>query len=228
MNNGNKLLVLLPTLNEECTIRQTIEDVREFAPRNSIIVVVDSSTDKTAKIANEAQAMVIGVPKLGKGRTLRDALLVLPTLYPDTTHYIMLDGDFTYPARYIPKMLDMLEQGADTVMGYRKKREAGAMTRTNLFGNVMLSLIAQVLYGYGVKDICTGMWGFRREAIDRFKLTSNGFTLEADLFQCAVKTGCKVTQFPIRYRARPDGSTAKLAVFDGVKIGWFLLSKRFQ
>jgi len=223
----NELLVLLPTLNEESTIRQTIDDVREFSPVCSVIVVVDSSTDETADIARRSGAITFTVPKRGKGRAIRDIIPVLPDSVGPVPYYIMMDGDFTYPAMYIPQMLGMLEQKADVVMGYRKNRSTGSMTKTNLFGNTVLSLLARVLYSFDVKDICTGMWGFRREALEKFKLTSDGFTLEADLFGSAMKTKCRVLQFPISYRARPDGSKAKLSVRDGFKIGWFLLSRRF-
>jgi len=71
------------------------------------------------------------------------------------------------------------------------------------------------------------MWGFRRDALKKFKLTSPKFTLEADFFVNAVKTKCNITQIPISYRARVDGSLPKLKVSDGFDIGWFLIKKRF-
>ncbi len=64
--------------------------------------------------------------------------------------------------------------------------------------------------------------------LSRYKLSSNGFTLEADLFINTVKGKYRLAQIPIEYRARLDGSVAKLSVKDGFKIGWFLIRGRFQ
>jgi dolichol-phosphate mannosyltransferase len=216
--------VLLPTLNEEATIGQTIDDVRRYAPDSEILVIDSCSGDRTVDVAINMGATVISVDLRGKGRAVREALGKLAT---KSDYYIMMDSDYTYPARHIPQIIEELSNGVDVVMGYRKKRDRGAMTAVNTFGNKALSFLASVLYNYWVRDVCTGMWGFRKEALEDFNLTSNGFTLEADLFTNAVKVGCEIRQIPIGYRARPDGSVAKLKVSDGFKIGWFLIKRRF-
>ena len=122
----------------------------------------------------------------------------------------------------------MLKKNADVVMGYRRCKQTGSMTFINSIGNHVLSFLAGVLYDYWVKDVCTGMWGFRREVLEKYNLTSNGFTLEADLFVNAMKNKNAVRQLPISYRARPDGSHAKLKVRDGFAIGWFLIKSKFK
>ena len=138
---------------------------------------------------------------------------------------MMMDADYTYPAKHI---LDLLANLEDVSMGYRHKREAGAMTRMNAFGNRMLSLLASVLYRRKVHDVCTGMWAFRGDVLNKFTLTSTGFTLEADLFVNAVRSGCRISEVPIEYRRRLDGCKPKLRVLDGFKIGLFLLKKRLR
>lgn len=166
-------------------------------------------------------------PRGGKGVAVRHAIRKLHKSI-DYKYLIMIDGDYTYPAFYIPYIVRCLHGGNDVVMGYRKDIEDGAMSPVNRSGNKMLSLLASILYGKRVYDVCTGMWGFRKEVIDKFKLTSKGFTFEADLFTNAVANKCRIKQIPINYRARPSGSTAKLKVSDGFKIGWFLLKKRLD
>ncbi len=135
----------------------------------------------------------------------------------------MMDADFTYPAKHIKDLLANLE---DVAMGYRDKRENGAMTKTNVFGNKMLSLIASVLYGRRVRDICTGMWAFDGGVLDGFHLTSERFTLEADFFVNAIRNKCIISQVPIEYRSRLDVSKPKLRILDGFKIGLFLIKSR--
>ena len=160
----------------------------------------------------------------GKGNVIKELLKEV-----DTPYVIMVNSDFTYPVSYIAAIYQLLSLSrADIVIGFRNIKEKDSMTLTNSLGNWCLSLLASVLYGKRVYDVCTGMWGFRTERLKRFNLTSKGFTLEADLFINTMRGGCKIEQIPIAYRKRLDGSKAKLKILDGFKIGWFLIRRRFR
>lgn len=217
--------VLLPAYNEEAIIAQTINDVRRYGDGCDILVIDSYSRDRTADVAVNMGTTVISIVGRGKARAVRGALERL--LLDGTPYYIMMDSDYTYPGKYIPRIINELDKGADVVMAYRNRRAPKSMSLVNLVGNKALSLLASMLYGFNVKDVCTGMWGFRIDALRKFALTSIGFTLEADLFANSMLNGCCVTQIPISYRARADGSLSKLKVSDGFKIGWFLIKKRF-
>ncbi len=215
--------VLLPAYNEAEAIRPTIDDIRDHASRAKIIVIDNNSSDDTANIARDTGVTVLEVKQQGKGNAIRAALKTL-----DTKYCIMMDSDYTYPAKHLPEIENKLIEKADIVLGYRSTREQGAMTATNRLGNVALSTLASILYGYRIKDVCTGLWGFRKEALEKFTLTSTRFTLEADLFINAVRSKCRIEQIPIEYRARLSGSKAKLKVWDGFGIAWFLLKGRLH
>ena len=211
-----KLTVIVPSLNEARSIGLTIMEVKQVVPDASVIVIDSHSTDGTPRIAIDNGANVMDVPKMGKGRAVRDAI---PYLNGD--YVVMMDADYTYPAIHIKDVVKSLESGADVVLGYRKDKADGSMTFTNKFGNLALSMLASILYGVYVRDVCTGLWGFRTEALKRLNLTSDRFTLEADLYISAVKCHCKIGQVPIYYRARMD--KPKLKVRDGFDIGAFLI-----
>jgi len=221
------IVVLIPTLNEEKAITQTLDDVLEYAPKCRIAVLDSYSINGTADIARSKGATVVNAPKGGKGIAVRS---VLPRVFAAFTGkcYVMIDGDYTYPAKHIPEVVEQIENGVDVVIGYRNKRAKGSMTVMNIIGNWGLSMLASVLYGVRVRDVCSGMWGFRRNVLSRYKLSSNGFTLEADLFVNTIKGKYKLAQIPIEYRARLDDSIAKLSIKDGFKIGWFLIKGRLR
>ena len=223
MSNRNRTLVILPALNEALTIAKTIDDVRLHGGDCDIVVVNGPSTDRTEEIARSCGAVVLPAPK-GKGKAIRVAFRDL-SVEDNHDFWVMMDSDFTYPGGAIPDVVRELVSGKDAVIGYRYWVQPGAMTPVNKAGNWCLSWLARTLYGYGIKDVCTGMWGFTRDAVDRMRLTSDGFTLEADLFSNVVRAGCRIGQVPIHYRARPDGSKTKLKVRDGAKIAWMLASK---
>lgn len=220
------IVVLIPTLNESKAIGQTIDDVFKYVPRCRIAVLDSYSFNDTVGIAKSKGAVVIKAPKGGKGIAVRS---VLPQIITSCRgdYYVMVDGDFTYPAKHLPEIIKNLDNGVDVVIGYRHKRAKGSMSRINTIGNCGLSILASILYGVHVKDVCSGMWGFRRNVLSRYNITSDGFTLEADLFVNTIRNRCKLTQIPIEYRARLDGSVAKLGIKDGFKIAWFLIRGRF-
>ena len=61
---GRTVTVLIPAYNEESTIKQTIESVKDQTREaDRILVVDDSSTDNTAEVARESGAEVITTPE---------------------------------------------------------------------------------------------------------------------------------------------------------------------
>lgn len=221
--------IIFPALNEEETIGKIIdevpiEDMEGRGYRAEIIVVDNGSTDKTREIAEAKGARVITEPSRGKGRAMRTAFEAVSGDF-----VFMIDADFTYPATYVPGMLELLEGGYDVVLGSRLKgqREEGAMSRLNMVGNHLLALLANVLYGTGVSDPCTGYWGFRGEVPKSLKLDAVGFELEANMLAEIARQGYRIAELPIIYRRRPN--QAKLgSLKDGFKIGRTLIRKRFR
>lgn len=232
-----KVTVVLPARNEATAILGVLAEVklaRALLPDTielESLVVDNDSSDGTAEMARRLGAKVISCKQKGKGNAFRASLSHLDS----TQIVIMSDADSTYPLivniSTIVRMLTTEDYigGYDIVIGYRKYRLPGSMTRFNLFGNQLLSAITTMLYGFCIRDVCSGLWGFRKETLDKFNLTSEGFTLEADLFTNAIYSGCKISQFPIKYRARLGKSSAKFKpVIDWMKILKFLIVRRVK
>src|SRR5919108_3700424 len=69
--------IVVPCLNEELCIGEFVEWCREGlkkAGRQGQILIIDSSTDRSAEIAGEHGAEVLRTPKRGLGRAYIDAL----------------------------------------------------------------------------------------------------------------------------------------------------------
>ena len=223
------LTVIIPTRNSPL-VGDVIREIQEaeqhpnarnvFRPK--ILVVGYNSPEKTREVTEKLGGKFINVVAKGKTAALQEAVVNV-----DTPYCVMLDADTTYPAKHLREALRALQMGADVVIGHRKWREVGSMTRLNTAGNWGLSMLASVLYRCYVKDICTGLWGFRTDVLRKFVFSSNGFQLEADLFINAVRSGCRIVQIPIEYRKRPEYKKG-IGVGVGLKIGWFLVKSRFR
>jgi glycosyltransferase involved in cell wall biosynthesis len=223
-----KICILLPALNEEATIGRVIDalPVMELARAGyevRVLVADGNSTDGTRQIAAQKGADVVVEPRPGKGIAVITALGKV-----EADFIFMLDADATYPPDRIPDMLNLLETH-DAVTGsrLRGRREPRAMSGLNLVGNRLLSLLATVLYGRRVSDVCTGLWGFRAGVVKSLRLTATAFELEVDLFSQLVRRGYSIAEIPIDYRRRADRPKLR-SLRDGTRIGWALIARRFR
>ena len=72
-----EVTILVPALNEEITIGRFVEWCRQGIAASGArveILIVDSSTDRTAEIAQAGGARVLKVPRRGLGRAYIDAI----------------------------------------------------------------------------------------------------------------------------------------------------------
>jgi glycosyltransferase involved in cell wall biosynthesis len=223
-----QIAIILPAFNEEGTIGKVIDEIPQQALEESgysvyVLVVDNNSTDRTGQFARHKGANVIVEPRKGKTKAVMTGL---KSVRADII--FMLDTDFTYPATYIPKMLNLLTNH-DAVIGSRLKgtRENGSMSRLNVIGNYLLSLIATVLYQRRISDVCTGYWGFKGKIVENLNFKCTGFEFEAELFSHLARKGYSIAELPIYYRRRASPPKLK-SLKDGIRIGWTLLTRRFQ
>ncbi len=220
----DKVTLIIPTLNEADGITEVLKSVPETALEEmgyevEILVVDGGSVDGTRKIAAEAGAKVI-LEEGGKAAAVRRGLRESSGEYVFT-----IDGDGTYPPERIVDLLEELNNGVSMVLGSRLSGDIypGAMSSMNRFGNRLLTGLANGLYGVKVSDLCTGMRGFRRTALNGREPAGKGFEIEASLHGLLIDKG--VAEVPIEYRARKGES--KLRTKDGFFIAVRLLKSRF-
>ena len=220
--------VILPALNEEETIGKVIEEIprgvlEEKGYRVNVLIVDGNSTDLTREVALDTGAEVIIEPRPGKGRAMKTAFQRVQADF-----VVMMDADYTYPATYIPDLLNMLQQGYDVVIGSRLmgRRDYGSISRLNIVGNRLLTMMASILYLTRISDLCTGYWGFKGEVISKLHLSAEGFNLEADLFAQVAKNGHSLGQVPIYYRRRSTPSKLG-SIKAGLNIAKTLIRERF-
>jgi len=223
------VVIMLPTLDEA----KGLEVVAKNIPRQKIkqmgwnyqVWVVDGgSTDETKSISlqNEFHFM----PQQGKGKGAAMRLGFTKFLQSGYDALVMLDSDGTYDAKEIPHFLEKLAKN-DVVVGDRLNGniDPNAMTRLNYFGNHILTWLATGMYGITINDLCSGYWGFTKNAISRMKLNSMKFEIEAEMYTSCVKEGLMIKNIPIRYSARLGH--AKLgSISDGWRIFRKLIVRR--
>jgi len=217
--------VLIPTLNEEIGISHVIDRIPTHALSNdgydtAIYVIDGGSKDRTQQKALEKGAEVLLVTQPGKGAAMQHAFSSIRADF-----FIMIDGDDTYPPERITDFMRLLRT-YDVVIGSRLtgRIEDGAMTRRNLFGNHVLSVLARTLFKKEITDVCSGFWGYRKHVIDRMDLVARGFEIEADMYVECARLGFSIGEIAIDYKKRVDRPKLS-STSDGLKIGFFLLKR---
>lgn len=214
----DKVAVLIPCYNEAKTIKKVVEDYLKIIPQNSTIYVYDNnSTDDTARIAEEAGAIVRKEFQQGKGNVIRRMFREI-----DAECYVMVDGDDTYPAEYAPEMIDkVLSKKVDMVVGDRLSSTYFSENKRPFhnFGNSLVRKSINTLFKSDIKDIMTGYRAFSYQFVKSFPVLSKGFEIETEMSIHAVNTNMLLENVIIDYRDRPEGSESKLNTYsDGLKV----------
>lgn len=213
----DKIAVLIPCYNEEKTVEKVVRDFRAVLPEAVIYVYDNNSSDRTVELAEAAGAVVRHEYSQGKGNVLRRMFREI-----DAECYILVDGDDTYPADSAPEMCRLvLEHQADMVVGDRLSSTYFTENKRPFhnFGNSLVRLSINCLFGAKIQDIMTGYRAFNFEFVKTFPVLSKGFEIETEMSIHAVQRNMQVENVVIEYRDRPEGSVSKLNTYsDGAKV----------
>ncbi len=203
--------VVIATLNEEEGIGPTIEELQKQLDNPYLVIVDGNSVDRTIEIAKNMGADVLLQEGKGKGDAMFQGFQNLSSKVP---YIVFTDADYTYPAEYVPRMVEVLEQNPDVgmVIGNRFKGENNSKSVMNPFylGNKMLAFAQLVLNGVKLDDPLSGLRIVRSELLDGWKPKSKGFDVEAEMNAVVGRSGYRIVEIPIDYRIRLGEKKLKL------------------
>jgi glycosyltransferase involved in cell wall biosynthesis len=217
--------VVIPTKNEARNIGWVL--ARMPSSVDEIVIVDGDSTDGTLAAARSARpdVRVIGQERPGKGAALRAGFTAARGDY-----VVMIDADGSMDPVEIPGFIAALDAGADMVKGSRFMPLGGTSDMTGLrrAGNGWLLGLVNVLYGSRFTDLCYGFCAFRREALARLGLASDGFEIETEIVVRALKERLFIAEIPSFEFPRRTGESKLSAWRDGRRVLRTLLQARFE
>jgi dolichol-phosphate hexosyltransferase len=219
-----KVTILIPCYNEEQGIGKVMDSIPHHALNKHgfearVIVIDNNSSDRTREVAESKGAHVIFEPAKGKGNAMRRAFDCIDI---DTTYVVMLDGDNTYDAGEILRLIEPIASGfCDVVIGSRLggKVTKNAFKTQNRLANWIYTFLVRRFYGANITDVLSGYFAWRREVIlaMRDHLESDGFSIEMEMTSKLVKLNYSIYSVPITYNIR-EGETKIESLKDGLKI----------
>lgn len=198
------MTVIVPAHNEAQAIGRVVRDIFEVLvtpdrPRSSVevLVVDDASTDDTARCAEDAGARVVRHEEnLGYGAALKTGIRA-------ASHEIIIttDGDGTYPAAAMPRLIQELircemavgaRTGADVHIPWERRPAKWLLTK-----------LAVYLAQKPIPDLNSGLRAFRRrDVLPYLRLCPSGFSFSTTITLAFLCNDKRVRYIPIDYHPR--------------------------
>ncbi len=211
-----ELSIVVPALNEEITVGEFVEWCKEGLERAGVVgqvLIIDSSTDDTARIVLKHGGEVLRTPKRGLGRAYIDAIPYIRGKW-----IVMGDADLTYDFRELTPFVEAFRKGAEFVMGsrFRGTIEKGAMPGLHrYFGTPFTTWILNLIYRSNYSDIHCGMRGLTRAALDKIDLKSQSWEYASEMVLKAARLGLATAEVPVKFYKDREGRVSHHR-----RIGW--------
>jgi len=214
-------LVIIPAFNEETGIASVIMAIREQIPDLDILVINDGSSDRTAKAAKEAGAIVLSHNfNMGYGVTIQTGYKF--AYEKEYKFIVQIDGDGQHDPSFINQLLEPVRMGdVDFTLGSRFLWfDSYRPSFSRRLGILFFRKLVTVIIGREITDPTSGYQAFNRDIIKFF--TTDIFPYDypdADMLITLNLAGFRVREIPVRMFANPTGKT----MHTGVKPVYYMI-----
>ncbi len=180
--------ILVAARDEEERIAATVAALRDAFPDAEVIVADDGSRDGTARVAAQAGARVLSLPRRGKGQALACAERAAPP-----GGLLLCDADLSGDLR------PLVGTDADLAVAVFAERQGGGFGVVKRTARELLRLAA----GRDLREPLSGQRALSPRARERCFPTAAGFGCEARMTLDALQDGLEVEEIelPLRHRA---------------------------
>jgi glycosyltransferase involved in cell wall biosynthesis len=229
------LIAIIPAYNEEKIISQVVEEVKSYV--DEIIVVNDGSTDQTARLAKEKEAVVLNhLINRGQGAALKTGfeylkMKILPELrVRNLSEYVIVhfDADGQHQAADIPKIVQpILKKRADIVLGSRFLNQNSKIPFTRKFLLKGAIFVNWFLTGIKLTDAHNGFRALSWEAANLIKISQDRMAHNSEIIKQIVKYKLKFQEVPVTVTYTQYSRLKGQKWWDGFKIIKDFLIGRF-
>lgn len=212
--SAREVLVVLPTYNERPNLENVVAGVRQLG--HDILIVDDSSPDRTGELADQLAAADAGVRvlhrprKLGLGSAYEDAFRI--GLSDGWALFVEMDADGSHLARDLDAIVTAARDSGGLAIGSRYIR--GGEIVGWPFHRWLLSWAAnaycRLLLGLPTRDCTSGFRCYTRDLLERIEfdeIVSQGYSFQIEMVYRARRLGFVVVETPIRFEDRVAGAS---------------------
>ena len=217
--NNDKLLIIIPAYNEEENIEKVLDEIKKDINYADILVINDSSTDKTKKIVNKKKIKCItNIYNLKYALSIQVGIKY--AYYNNYDYVIQMDADGQHIAKEALKLYkEIKKSNSDIVIGSRYMKDYGY--KCPLFrriGTKMFELLIKLFCKQTIKDPLSGFQCLNKKMIKKFALYENYPEYpDANLIIELLMEGCKIKEIPVRMRLRENGVSMHSGIIKPLK-----------
>lgn len=208
----SSLTAILPTLNEEDVIGETLSRLMDFDGLN-ILVVDDGSKDATRRIVSDFAKSHRNVSLLDRSAEKEKGITasVLAGAAKASTPYILvMDSDLQHPPEKIPELLAALET-SDVAVGCRQEIRDWPFSRRliSFGGNSLAKLVLAIRGAPSCSDPVSGFFALRKSVlseVDGRKAVSRGFKILLDILK-QLDRSARIAEIPYTFQSRKSGGS---------------------
>lgn len=197
--------IIIPTYNNEKTLRRVVLEVMTIVPKESIIIVNDGSTDSTSEILNEFENQLLilkNEQNKGKGFSLRKGFKKAIELGFENA--ITIDSDGQHYPEDIQLIIEKgFENKGAVIMGSRNMEQDGVPQKSS-FGNKFSNFWFKIETWITLPDTQTGFRLYPLEPLRKMHLFTNKFELEIEVIVRLAWKNVKFVPVQIRVKYDPD------------------------
>lgn len=228
MIRGKTITIVIPCKNEANIIGRCLDRI----PRSidEVIVVDNNSTDATASVAKRHGARVVKekrtVDGIGYGFAHQTGI------QKATGDYVVaMDGDDTYPVSCIPAILRYMDRNHIDIVSCNRLplTNPRAISKTRQIGIHLLNFLVFILYGHRVKDILSGMWVGKREALQELHMTSGDWNFSPEIkLSALIHPSIVFDEYHINHFSRAKEPSKQQIWKTGIHHSLFIMKKRLE
>jgi len=204
-----KISAVIPVYNSGSILNESYKHVTQALSRITddyeIIFRNDGSVDNSQQVIEriargDRHVRVFSNDNRGLGYVLR-------RMFKDARGglviYMDADAYMTFGLKQLPKLIKRTKD-TDVVIASRYK--CGGIPLHRYLPSRTYKIINTVLFGIGIDDIGSGLVVFKKPALDRVRLYSNGFEIHIEMYTKLRKAGFSIIEVPTDYVHWDEGS----------------------
>ncbi len=243
MGKTKKACIVLPTYNEQATIKTVLEQIftQKFPNWSlSVLVVDDTSPDGTADIVTDLQKVytnlfLLSGKKEGLSIAYKRGFRYVLEHMPDMDYLFEMDADLSHNPAYLRDFLKAADQGYDFIIGSRYI-PGGSIPREwkwyryvlSFWGNQYIRFVGGMARVHDCTSgfRCIGTALLRKMNLDQ--VLSKGYAFQMSLVHQATRKGARIKEVPIIFTDRVHGSSKLSGWFDTLECLFTATSLRFK
>ncbi len=215
---GAEIGVILPTYREAENISKLIDEIESLNLNSSILVIDDSSPDKTAEIVREKQnkyrniLLCVRPEKSGLGTAITDGFKFFLNLKLPPKYVITMDADYSHNPKAIPELLSTMQQtDCGIVIGSRYIKGGGTTNwpLTRKLVSRIANFLAKTSLALKPRDCTSGFRCYSTKFLSAAigNLHSHTYEIQIETVRQACLRHFNVKETPILFVNRKNGKS---------------------